>query len=221
VLGACCHRGGGDGAVSTRSTLRTRARSCGCRVLVPSHPPGRLAPGIVAMLNRLFHLRSSPRAGAREAGTGGVAVGSSSAGSARTPVLRWAGVVVVNGKSLLVTKNETNKKKTYLWPKRRRRRLLGPFLCSSSYGGVSVACALHFCPVLVIPLVVRRRCPSPSASLSSSCGVVRRRLVVVIVIVFLVVSSSPPHCFSSLRPPCLRHASCSFPPHEQVLVAVA
>jgi hypothetical protein len=170
-------------------------------VLVPSHPPGILAPGIVATLNRLFHLRSTPRAGAREAGTGGVAVGSSSAGSARTPVLRWAGVVVVNSKSLLVMKNEMNKKKTYLWPKRRQRRLLGPFLCSSSYGGVSVTCALHFCPVLVIPLVVRRRCLSPSTSLSSSCGVVRhhlhRRVFVPspLLLLFFVVSAS-------LSPPC-------------------
>jgi hypothetical protein len=46
-----------------------------------------------------------------------------------------------------------NKKETYLWPK-RCQHFLGPFLCSSSYDGVSVACAFCFCPVLIIPLIV-------------------------------------------------------------------
>jgi hypothetical protein len=48
-------------------------------------------------------------------------------------------------------------KKTYLRPKRRRRRLLGPFLRSSSYGAISIACAFCSCPVLVVALIVRRR----------------------------------------------------------------
>ena len=45
-------------------------------------------------------------------------------------------------------------KKTYLQPKRRRRRLLGPFLRSSSYGAISITCAFCSCPVLVVALVV-------------------------------------------------------------------
>ena len=48
------------------------------------------------------------------------------------------------------------KKKTYLWPKRCQRHLLGSFVCSSSYGAVFIACAFLSCPVLIIPLVVSR-----------------------------------------------------------------
>ena len=46
-------------------------------------------------------------------------------------------------------------KKTYLQPK-RRRRLLGLFLHSSSYNAGSIACAFRSSPVLVVPLVVCR-----------------------------------------------------------------
>jgi hypothetical protein len=68
----------GGRPVSTRSTLQARARSggsrvLGCRLLVSM---SLLCPSSQAPLSS-FHPRSTPRAVAREAGMGGVVVGSS------------------------------------------------------------------------------------------------------------------------------------------------
>jgi hypothetical protein len=77
------------------------------------------------------------------------------------------------------------KKKTYLQPKRRQQSFLGPFLRSSSYGTISIACAFCSCPVLVVALIVHRR----------------RRFGHVVVVVFSVSVSVP----VVVAPPLFRH----------------
>jgi hypothetical protein len=101
----------------------------------------------------------------------------------------------------------------------------GPFLCSSSYDAVSVTCAFRSCPVLVVPLVVRRRlfvvpccCPSLSQSLSSSfggCPLRRLRPLVPVVVVVcpLVVGVGvgvvPSRYFCRRGSPSFRHCASS------------
>jgi hypothetical protein len=96
-------RGDGDRPVSTRSTLRARAGSGGGRVLgcrlihlvfmrvalysscTHDPPYEQLLVGMGWVPLSSFHPRSIPRAVAREAGMGGAAVASSSAGCTRNP----------------------------------------------------------------------------------------------------------------------------------------
>ena len=110
---------------------------------------------------------------------------------------------------------------------------LGPFLCPSSYGAISIACAFHSYLILIVTLVMRHCHFCHVMSLFIPIPVP----VVILLWLFLLSccscpchwSLSPsPHCcchcgspsFFSLHPPHLCHASCSFPPHKYVLVAV-
>ena len=112
-----------------------------------------------------------------------------------------------------------------------------------------VLCCCHFCHIVTAIFVVSCHCLSPYPSLLSSCGgfsslcygspcccvvvilllIVRHcPLVIVVAICPLIINVIPSHCFChhssacflSLHPFWLSHASCSFPPHEQLLMAV-
>jgi hypothetical protein len=71
-----------------------------------------------------------------------------------------------------------NKKKTYLWLKRHQQHLLGPFLCSSSYGIVSITG----------PLFLSHACHPGN--------------VVVVLLTLLSSCGGCPRCWSSSPDPC-------------------
>jgi hypothetical protein len=74
---------------------------------------------------------------------------------------------------------------------------LGPFLCSSLYGTVSVACPFCSCPMLILPLPVCHCCHH----FGHVAVVVHLRLRLrpcCLVVVVLLIHHDCPHCWSSL-----------------------